>query len=491
MQKTGRSIILLTLTAFLCLVGTNPALALDIYWKPSEKNTGYSQRLYSTTNKVDIQVRVEDAEEVQVNGEEAMQYGDDDSDLWLLDEYILEPGENTISVSVTLDESATDDEDEEDVETSGEITITVFDRPLSGSTRYFEDVGEGITAFDGAVELTLPENAVITRGSRAAWDQGVTVRSSEPLFKLSPKYVPLSPVYTINAPASSYSLSDAGELTLEYDSATGANNGYITVLYAMPNMMYPQAMQRQNSYNLTGDSVTVPFSKTGFGNYLVVRVIQDFQDFYLKQEGKIDLEWARPYIMTLWSRGIMGGLERYPDGRPVPEGFFGLANSSGSSEISITRKEFITMLGKGMRLPVTFSLPHLRTFQDLQGIELEQIQYIEAAMRAGWIPSTAPKDGRLSFRPGDPLTRGQACIIMARALGLQLPTQDRASQQLQAYFPADYQSTYSWNRPHIIAGIQAGLLPLTKKGALQPDKAVTRAEAARMVYKVMKIANKL
>jgi len=391
---------------------------------------------------------------------------------------------------VELDESATDDEDEE-VKDSGKLTITVIDRPVSGSTRYFDDIGAGIKAFDGAVELSLPGDAVIIRGGKAAWDQSVTISSSESLFKLAPKYVPLSPVYTINVASSSYTLSDAGELTLEYDSATGAKNGYITVLYAMPNMMYPQAMQRQNSYNLTSDSVTVPFSKTGFGNYLVVRVIQDFQDFYLKQEGKIDLEWARPYIMPLWSRGIMDQLEKYPDGSPVPEGSFGLADSSGSSEIPISRKEFITMLGKGMRLPVTFSLPHLRTFQDLQGIELEDIQYIEAAVKAGWIPSILAKEGGLSFRPGDPLTRGQACIIMAGALGLKLPAQDRASQQLQAYFPADYQSTYSWNRPHIIACIQAGLLPLTEKGVLQPDKAVTRAGAARMVYKVMDMANKL
>jgi len=76
MQKTDRSLILLTLTAFLCLVSINPAQALDIYWKPTEESTGYSQRLYSTTNRVDIQVRVE-----------AIQIGDDDSDLWLLREY--------------------------------------------------------------------------------------------------------------------------------------------------------------------------------------------------------------------------------------------------------------------------------------------------------------------------------------------------------------------------------------------------------------------
>ncbi|MTI83620.1 MAG: S-layer homology domain-containing protein [Firmicutes bacterium] len=43
----------------------------------------------------------------------------------------------------------------------------------------------------------------------------------------------------------------------------------------------------------------------------------------------------------------------------------------------------------------------------------------------------------------------------------------------------------------MIASIQAGLLPLTEKGALKPDKAITRAEAARMVYKVMERANKL
>ena len=490
MQLVGRLLVFMALFTLLGLAGAGPAEALEIYWKPAEESTGYSQRLYSTTNKVDIQVRVEDAEEVRVNSEDAIQYGDDDSDIWLLEDYLLEPGENTIRVTVELDDSAKDDDDE-DVETSGELSITVVDRPLSGSTRYFEDISNRVTAFDGAVELTLPRDAVLTRGSGAAWDQSIIVKSSESLFKLAPQYVPLSPVYSIQAPSQSHSLSDAGELTLEFESPNGAANGYITVLYAMTGMMYPQALQRLNSYNITNDSVTVPFSKTGFGHYLVVRVIQDFEDFYLKQQNKIDLEWARPYIMPLWSRGIMDPLENYPDGKPVPEGYFGLADSSGSQEIPVTRKEFITMLGKGLRLPVTFSLPHLRTFQDLNGLDLQEVQYIEAAVKAGWIPNSPAKEGQLFFRPNEPLTRAEACTILANAASFQLTEQERASRMVQAYFPEDYNSTYSWNRPHIIAAIQAGLIPLEEKGYLRPDRKVTRAEAARMVYRIMEMQNKL
>lgn len=246
-----------------------------------------------------------------------------------------------------------------------------------------------------------------------------------------------------------------------------------------------------NGYNITGNSITVPFSKTGFGHYLVVRVIQDFRDFYGKKEGRLDLEWARPYVMELWSRGIMDALEKYPDGSPVPEGFFGLTDSTGKSEVPITRKEFISMLVRGMRLPVTVTPPHLYTYQDMEGLTMQEVQYIEAGVKAGWVPNTTACNGKLLFHPNNPLTREQACTIMARAAGLNLMEQARADQIMKAYFSADYASTYSWNRPHIIACIQAGLLPLDRQGYLEPGKAVTRAGAAEMVYKLLLKANKL
>lgn len=476
---------------FLLLPGAAPVHALDIYWRPAGDNTStYSQRPHSTTNKVDLQVRVEDAKEVKINNEEAIRIGGGSSELWLLRDYFLKPGNNTISVKV--EKYRFDHQDKKKKTETGNLQITVINDPLPNSERHFESIGKKIAAFNNAVSLSLPKDTTIYDDNKnIVWDQSVTIKSSEPGFSLFPDYIPVSPLYSIETRLSSYSLSNAGELTLGFDADAGiANHDLITVLYApslfqVPSLQ-PSMLQRTSSYKTTSDQITIPFSSTGFGHYIVVRITKDFKDFYLKKAGGLDLEWAYPYVLGLWARGIMDPLATYPDGTPVPEGYFGLTNKSGQNELSITRKEFICMLGKGFRLPLSLlSIHHSQTFSDMQNLNITEVQYIQAALKAGWLPNAPATDGKLYFRPNNPLTREQACIFIANATGLQLQTPEQATQAMKANFPNEYTSIYSWHRPHVMACLQSGFLAPTKQGNLGLNKNITRAEAAKMVYNIL------
>jgi hypothetical protein len=484
-----KAITILCMASSFCFISAAPAHALNIYWKPAnDEQALYTQRAYTTTNKVDIQVRVSDAKNVEINGEEAIRIGGGDSELWILRDYLLKPGENTISAEAEKYKSGKKEDDK--TTEKDEIKITVIDEPVSGSFRYFEVFSPTLSAFNKSVVLKLPKDTAVTDNGKAAWDQSIRIEATDMNANLSPYYIPLSPVYTIKAASLSYSLANQGELILKYDSkAANSNSDLITVLYALPNFepasLRPNMLQRLNSYNLNEGSITVPFYKAGFGHYIVARAIKDFKDFYLKEEGKIDLEWAMPYVTQLWARGIMNPLATYPDGSPVPQEFFGLTDKSGTTELPITKKEFTGLLVKGFRLPVAPLLPHMHTYSDLAGIDLLEAQYIEAAARAGWIPNTPENNGRLFFHPNSRITREQACAIMARAGGFPLATPEQASRVLKAYFPSDYASVHSWNSPHMLACIQNGLLPVNRKGYLEPDKTITRAEAARMVYNLL------
>lgn len=491
MTVTSKKIILIpALLIFFFCSAITPALALDIYWKPAnDENATYSQRPYANTNRVDIQVNVKKAKTVEVNNEEAIQIGSTDSELWLFRDYLLKPGENTIKVKVEKRISSKKDKDS-DTETD-DLTITVMETPASGSFRYFESPGSKLTAFDKSIGLKLPKDtAVIDSQGRAAFDQSVSIQINPPPTNLAPYYLPLSPLYSIHSASSAYYLSNAGELTLKYDTSTGnADTDMITVLYAPPNyqtsLLQLKMMQKINSYNHTADSVTVPFNKFGFGHYLVARVISDFNDFSLNKTGGLDLSWARPYVMALWTKGVMNPLEKYPDGSYVPDNYFGLTDKSGKKELPVTRIEFISMLGRGLRLPFSASVAQTHIFSDMQDLGVSDVQYLEAALKEGWIPNSLTINEKLYFHPNDPLTREDACAFMARAAGFSLVSQDQATQTLKAYYPSDYNSADNWNRPHLLACIQNGLITTTNKGYLEPNKQITRAEAAQMIYSLM------
>ncbi|BDG61792.1 S-layer homology domain-containing protein [Caldinitratiruptor microaerophilus] len=171
----------------------------------------------------------------------------------------------------------------------------------------------------------------------------------------------------------------------------------------------------------------------------------------------LDGHWARPAVTALAARGQVSG---FPDGTFRPEA-------------PVTRAEFTKLLvlatGAGAGLPA--GQPPFSRFPDVRGHWAQG--YVEAAAESGLVMGYS--DGL--FRPDGRITRQEAIVVAARALGLEAPG-DRALP-----FP-DSAGVAEWARGPIAAAEAAGLLRGLVGERLDPLRPATRAEAAVLTARV-------
>ena len=121
--------------------------------------------------------------------------------------------------------------------------------------------------------------------------------------------------------------------------------------------------------------------------------------------------WARPYIETLATRGIVTG---FPDGTFKPGG-------------SITRAEYATLLHKAFEQNPKSKAPNYKdvsaTFWALPAIQ----ETVETGFLLGY-------PGNI-FRPNQPITRVQAIVALANGLGLN--STDATPEVLKTYQDAN------------------------------------------------------
>jgi hypothetical protein len=161
--------------------------------------------------------------------------------------------------------------------------------------------------------------------------------------------------------------------------------------------------------------------------------------------------WAKQYITTLVAKGIIAG---YSDQTFRPSK-------------TVTRAEYAKMicLAKGWKL-VNPSTP---SFNDVAKDDWSY-EYVETAKANGAI--NGYKDG--SFRPGKEITRAEIAKIMATAQGLS--TGSGALTDIDG----------SWAETYINACVQAGIVGGYRDGTFRPSANATRAEAAKMIYMIVK-----
>ena len=85
-------------------------------------------------------------------------------------------------------------------------------------------------------------------------------------------------------------------------------------------------------------------------------------------------------------------------------------------------------------------------------------------------------DGRLCFRPRDPVTRAEAAVICNAILGAETP------ERIPTF--ADNSAIPTWAKPSLYALSDLGILRGTGDGNLSPDSPISRAQAAQMLYKI-------
>jgi hypothetical protein len=424
---------------------------------------------------------------------------------YLVDNYPLKAGANSITVSADTYKNT--------------YNITYIDESLPDASYYLPSIPSTgtISAINKTISLKFPNNNYIVEDPddpEIVDDQGIIIEIASYDNDDSPTiyHQAVSPVYKIT-PTSEYLNSDServdaavlysGTLTLKYDanvSAAAADN--LTVVY-IPykdsdydsydndyNHFWSDTWSSRDCIVLGGcvdavaHTITVPFSKTGFGSYAVFNVNREFTDLL---DSNNDLTWAHKYVLPIWAKGIMektGSGEAFDD---IPSDF-------------ITREEFTAAIVKAMGIPVESNLQN--PFEDLDYRHLDVNKYhnyILTASKNGII-NGFPESRGTYFHPEFSLTREQAITIIARVANLKVSDNETATAAAMTKAFNDYStgSFSAWAAPCIYEAYKAGFIegsPVEIDNKIvydfNPQNQLTRTEAAKMIYVLMRKQNKL
>ena len=141
-------------------------------------------------------------------------------------------------------------------------------------------------------------------------------------------------------------------------------------------------------------------------------------------------------------------------------------------EQKVTRSEFVTMVAAVCDLPLPTSSISTGMLDDASIPAWAQSSVV-AAISEGIIKG-GTAEGRAVFRGEDPITRAEAAAILDRALGL---TDDGRSAGF-----SDAETVPVWASQALINTTAAGILSTDPAGAVKADAAVTREDAADMLY---------
>lgn len=266
--------------------------------------------------------------------------------------------------------------------------------------------------------------------------------------------------------------SKRGSLTLSFDPNIVDSVGTLVTVYHY---------DVDNKYwvNLGGtvdnskNTITVPFDD--FGYYVVGKMSYSFSDVS-------NHSYARNFMEAIYSKGIMNA-------STIDD--FG-------SDMYTTRGEFARMVIKALNIPLNYDLDN-PSFDDVAPIinadALWDFGYIETAAKNGIIRGTQPK----IFEPNNSLTRGEAAVILARALSMKLDTDaTKIDKALQKAFK-DYANISYYSRSAVVAIAKKGYIKgspvdsndLTKGYVFEAQSYLLRSDAAIIVGKVMADLKKL
>ena len=176
---------------------------------------------------------------------------------------------------------------------------------------------------------------------------------------------------------------------------------------------------------------------------------------------------AHHAALVMASKGIMQGTIR-------GDGYY------FDPEKAVSKEEFVVMAMKALGVApkadatVTF-------FDDDSHISEPMKKYIATAQRYGYIVGEFSEAGLL-FSPDEPITRGEAAVIVCRMLGVRTP--DTVSVF------ADGQSIPTYAKNAVQCLYQMGALRRTEGGNISASAQLTRGQTAEMLLQLMESANR-
>jgi len=166
----------------------------------------------------------------------------------------------------------------------------------------------------------------------------------------------------------------------------------------------------------------------------------------------INNHWSKEYIEEAKDKNLING---YPDGTFRPEN-------------KVTREEFASLLVRALKLEKYSDT----TFEDI--IDRWSTENISTAAYYKIIKGYDEN----KFGPEDFITREQMAVMIARALVL-----EESSVDIELN---DIQNASSWAKNSIISVVNEGLVEGYPDGSFKPMNNLTRAEAVKVIYSIMK-----
>ncbi|MFC3802023.1 S-layer homology domain-containing protein, partial [Cohnella sp. GCM10012308] len=166
--------------------------------------------------------------------------------------------------------------------------------------------------------------------------------------------------------------------------------------------------------------------------------------------------WAEQEITDLSNQGIVSGFQ---DGTFRPNSL-------------VTRAEFVTLVNKLFR----FSVPGAAVFSDVQPENWFAAQ-VSIASQAGYVQG----DSLGAFRPNQPLNRAEAAVILSRLVPFLTRT---GTDPLSAF--GDRSAVPAYSADAFRGAIDAGYMKGFENATIRPGQALTRAEAAALLDRILK-----
>jgi hypothetical protein len=186
--------------------------------------------------------------------------------------------------------------------------------------------------------------------------------------------------------------------------------------------------------------------------------------------------YARDEMDAIYTKGVMLSFD---------DDAFGANNN-------ITRGEFAAMVVRALQIPLNYDNRNLH-FDDVSTVivpgSLWDYRYIETAAREGILQGIAPR----RFEPYTELTREQAAVILARALELKMEVDRTKVDENLAKVFQDYSAIEYYARPAVLAVLKEGLIQGRPVDANDPSAGVVfepkdnllRSDAAIIMSRVM------
>ena len=172
--------------------------------------------------------------------------------------------------------------------------------------------------------------------------------------------------------------------------------------------------------------------------------------------------WAAQTVQELVGKGIISG---YEDNTFRPDNL-------------INRAECSAILARALQLPA--GAVTLEAFSDAADVPAWAAAPVAAAVEAALLKGYPEEDGTTTFRPARQVTRAELAVILSRVV-----VKEIGEQQPAAAGFADLEQIPTWALDGVSLAAEKGLVQGYPDGTFQPDKEVTRAEAAAMIARLL------